>query len=758
MIVPLNPAITPGDFMLDQSGLMVLTRETKRLTYYRFDNSSWTRASINATATIKALGSSPLYAMGVTIDANTVRIVARLGSFLQNRFEAKYWHLSNPDSATLVIGQDNIAALDGGSDNRAQTIDTTDLTWKRLALVTYPAPGKIADLKNDTLITIHPGYNSALILWDAKSGKQISALPEIALQGATIEYAHILPTLTRFVFVALSNKTFILLDRVSSQYTQPVPFNDLEPGNDTPETLQFVEKNLIVPNEIPIVSWQIWKDTASHEPQKLQRSISDYVPQAFEELQTPQEKWYGYCLDDKDCLIPPANPTAHPRNVPEITYQPLNPSHRPSWIAWLLAILSLGSMFGVMLWRSGFGKKSLLKMPKNEREELSPETDIFDEEHRRFISDRDNRYFLAPNLISKPVFRLSVSILLGMIISLCVAVPYFFDDAYSTFLSWVIVLSLPVTAITWIAISWTYWNRYYLLRFGCITEGKWLHCATPQQSVAYAPNDEATYELSRHQWHRADYVPMIIYDPARPNFAIQYIGESSHALSQPGKYQDTPKSACTYDLSRLGIVLVLLVTTLFGTQFLYKSAFPNPLSTWKLNKIAQNLPNNTTYTLACLDACRSDDTTCHNQCHHRQLSLVLNHTRNTSDEDPDMTPAQFLDIQRQTVAKAREILSTDLSCQEKESQISELTLWPDELTSAFWRTYADLQTFEAAQLQPIYDGLKADTDYLRALCDYDGKCAHHPDDCHTPPICAGSVASLKLRICSFEHAIKLPTN
>jgi hypothetical protein len=413
-------------------------------------------------------------------------------------------------------------------------------------------------------------------------------------------------------------------------------------------------------------------------------------------------------------------------------------------------------MFGVMLWRRGFGKKSLLKLPKNDKEDLSSETDFFDEAHRRVISDRDNRYFLAPNLFANPLFRVLVSISLGLIVALLVAVPFFYDDTYSTFLSWVIVLALPVTAITWIAISWTYWNRYYLLRFGCITEGKWLNCATPKQSVAYAPNDETTYELSRHQWQRADYVPMIIYDPARPGFAIQYCGESRHALVPLGKLQETPKPACTYDIPRLAIVLAALTVTLVGTQMLYKVAFPNPLSTWSLNNIAHNLPENTTYTMACLEKCLTNDTVCHEQCHHRQLSLVLNNNHMTSDEDPIMTPAQFLDTQRQTVANAREILSANLSCREKEDQIAALKLWPDDLTTAFWRTYSNTDTFNAAQLYPIYEGLRTDTDYLESLCDNRGTCAHDPSNCHTPPTCAGSVTTLKVSVCSFQHAIHLP--
>ena len=33
--------------------------------------------------------------------------------------------------------------------------------------------------------------------------------------------------------------------------------------------------------------------------------------------------------------------------------------------------------------------------------------------------------------------------------------------------------------------------------------------------------------------------------------------------------------------------------------------------------------SNNTITIACLEECRKDDSKCHEQCHHRQLSLVL---------------------------------------------------------------------------------------------------------------------------------------
>ena len=128
----------------------------------------------------------------------------------------------------------------------------------------------------------------------------------------------------------------------------------------------------------------------------------------------------------------------------------------------------------------------------------------------------------------------------------------------------------------------------------------------------------------------------------------------------------------------------------------------------------------------------------------------------TSDEDPNMSPAQFLDTQRQTVAAARRILSSGTSCTEMESGIAALSLWPDGLTSSFWQIYRDESAFEAAKLSPIYEGLKEDTQYLRDLCDSEKKCAHNAENCHVPPVCPGSITTLKKRVCTFQNAIGMP--
>ena len=133
--VAFDRPLTRDDYRCDPNGIMVWDKSSKRLSYYVFSHRRWTRASINATASIRGIGTSNSYALGVTNDMNNVRIVARMGSFLQNRYEAKYWKLSNDPDVPLVVGELNTIALDGGSDNRAQVIDTSEMTWKRVALI-----------------------------------------------------------------------------------------------------------------------------------------------------------------------------------------------------------------------------------------------------------------------------------------------------------------------------------------------------------------------------------------------------------------------------------------------------------------------------------------------------------------------------------------------------------------------------------------------------------------------------------------------
>ncbi len=757
--VPVTLDLAPENYRIDMNGILLFNRNEKKLSYYRFLAQSWTTARINATAAIQGIGTGTMYSMGVTIDANTVRIVARLGGFLQNRFEAKYWRLPTSTDNAVAIGQDNIAALDGGSDNRVQTIDTTEVTWKRLALIEYPTPGRIAELKNDVLMTIHNTGNDTIILWNARTGQKIGSLPAAKLKAISfdsIKSAQSIEGMPRYKLITNAYDLFIIFDSVTGELTAPQPVEKMM-WSTLPRSIEFLPNAVAVQTtgEKSASEWNVFP--ADKNKPASHRSLSGYDIDKFEELQTPAEKWYGYCLSPEDCFLPSKVAPQQKRETPEIAVADPATFHKPTVLSWLITILSFFAMFGVMLWRHGFGRKSLLKVDNNDQDFLTP-TDIFDDKNRRYVSDRDNRLFLAPNFLTTPWFRVLISILAGLGVGIFVAVPYYFDDSPLTFLSWVVVLGMPVTAIVWIASSWQYWNRYYLLRFGCMTEGKWLNTAQTNPSIIYEPQPNKTYELSKRQWQKVDFVPMVLFDPARPSFALQYTGGCTHTLFPTGKLEATPSPACTFDICRLGIVIGLLAVATISTQLLFQVAYPNPLSAWGLERIASNVPENQTFATLCLQECSSSDKACHSQCHQRQLRLVLQEAGIELPFDPTMTTSEFLDKYRAEVAKTRSILyeQPELGCAERESQIAAINLWPQAISDAFWRTYSNVETFKAAGLGDIYMGLKKDADMLKQLCDSEGVCAQSGSDCSVPPTCPGTITSLKARVCAFQNALNIP--
>ncbi|MBQ9394717.1 MAG: hypothetical protein IJU23_04265, partial [Proteobacteria bacterium] len=762
-VVSLDPELTEGMYELDPNGLMLLNRPAKKLTYYRFNNHSWIPARINATASIHALGHGTKYAMAVTIDMNTVRVVARLGMFLQNRFEAKYWKLPSASDNITVIGQDDIAALDGGSDNRVQTFDITEMTWKRLALIDFSSPGRISELLNDELITIHPTDSAAINIWNARTGAKISSISAeklTALNFGPVKSVQSIPNLKRYKLITSQTEQFVIYDAANDTLSTPLPFVKV-PWSSLPEAIEILPEAMIVHSDSTAPGqWDIYPADASKAVEH--KSIESFkTPSSFGELQSAKEKWYGYCLNNDDCFTPAIDAPIQPRKSPSFVSQDAPPSHAPSPLSWILCALALFAMFAVMLWRHGFGRKSLLvATPVNDEDGLA-QTDIFDSKNRRYITDRDDRFFLAPHIFSRPIFRVLLSTLLGPAIGIAVAAPFFYDDTFLTFLSWVLVMGMPISAVTWIATSWTYWNRYYLLRFGSLTEGKWLNCAQTNPSIVYEPVAGKTYELSKRQWSRVDFVPMVLFDPARPNFAIQYTGIVTHTSEQHGDLKAPPKAACAFDAFRLAIVLFLLAGTLILTQFLFHHAYPNPLSAWKLASIARDVPPDTedlTFTTACLSECNEEDSACYAQCHQRQLRLILEEAGVAMEYDPITTSREFLDSYRQEIAKAREIAleHTELSCSEREEQLAAISLWPDEINNAFWRIYANSSTFDSAGLEEIYQAMTNDAHTLKALCDSDTSCAHSGKTCPEPPTCPGSITALKNRICALQNALVIP--
>lgn len=745
-IVSLDPPLQDGDYKLDDNGFLFFKRNLKKLSYFRFSDDSWTTARLNSSSSVQGIGGADDQAAALIQDYHTIRIFSRLGVYLKKRIEVKYWKLPNPLDKNIFLAQTGIAAVDGGANDRILTLDTSDYTWKRLAIIDLPSPGSMTELQNGILYTLHRDGENALIRWNAKTGNQIDAISSQKLQN--IDFGPIQRTVSigefqRYILLVNAHEQFVLYDFVTGELSSIYPFERV-PWSKLPKLLAFIDSGFVIQSPNSAI-WDFFPATSQGKRMRFDASTCTQT----DEIQTPQEKWYGYCLDVENCFIPTANPPEQRRAVPQVPVESGQQSHAPSIAAWLLTLFSLLSIFGVTLWRHGFGRKSQLQT-RNENDEVST-TDLFDAHNRRYISNRDYQMFLAPNRFATPHFRLILSATLGLGLGVLVAIPYFYDDVFSTFLSWVIVLGMPVSAITWIATSWTFWNRYYLLRFGAITEGKWLHNAQTNPSILYEPKLGLTFELNRRQWQRIDFVPMVLFDPAHPEFAVQYTGGCSHTVMPHGDIDAKPHPARSYDITRLCLVCAVLVGVIVGTQNLHHAAFPNPLSAWKMRLIEPE--NDQTFTTACLAQCQTDDVLCQSQCHRRQLRLVLEKAGIPLENDPKITAAQFLQTQLDVLEKSRQIiLDSKDSCDNRLSAIQNLAFWPDALSTAFWETYRHPATFELNGLAPIDAKIRKDVDLLRALCDEYGACAQIGASCPAPPACPGRISELKPAVCALQNA------
>ena len=587
--VEISPRLSEDGYRFDPNGLMVWDRASKRLSYYVFSQRRWTRASINATASIRGLGASQSFALGITNDMSTVRIVARMGNFLQNRYEAKYWKLPSDPDAPIAVGADSLIALDGGSDNRAQIIDASEMTWKRVALIGYPSPGTLADLSGGELVTLHRGATEAVIVWHARSGQKRAALMQADIDASglsEIVRVKTIAAMPRYKLLFDADGRYALFDSQAATLSKAVRTVS-SPWTDMPLNLILSGRSIVMPQGDDNQKWLICADEKG-----LNRAetfdVSGALSETPEELLTPKDKWYGYS-DGHSSYVPIDAETEQNRSNPEIRTAP-PVSHRPHGAAWGLALLAVLAMIGVMFWRNGRGMVS--KLPAHNAKETSALIiDIFDDKKRRMITDRDIKYFLEESFHSKRHVRILTSLIVAIGVSAAVALPYFRDDAPATFLSWVAVLSAPAFALVWTVMSWTYWNRRYLLRYGCIVEGKWLNCAKPNQSISYVPEAGKSFELSRNQWHRADYVPIVIFDPRRPEFAIQYTGESEHALTAlefESAAGEPPKGACCFDIARLAIVALVFAGIVCATQTMFHAAYPGTLSEWRLQETSKS--------------------------------------------------------------------------------------------------------------------------------------------------------------------------
>lgn len=799
--IPFERPLTRDDYRCDPNGVMVWDKAAKRLSYYVFAQRRWTRATINATASIRGIGESASFAFGVTNDMSTVRIVARMGSFLQNRYEAKYWKLSNDPMAPLAVGESNAIALDGGSDNRAQIIDTRDMTWRRIALISYPAPGRLAELSHGLLATIHPGAAEALIVWHARSGEKRAALSQNQLDDAglaEISRVETIDAMPRYKVVFDTQGKYALFDSELSTLSKAVPAT-LSPGEKLPQNFILASNAVVLPHGDKAGQWAIYTNSTGADGATV-FDVASSLQTPLANMLSPKDKWYGYS-DGSDVYAPRALGTVQNRENPAVNTIK-RPSHRPIWLAWCLGALSVLGIVGVMAWRNGWGKASKLSTD-NENGTNALIIDIFDKKKRRMITDRDIHYFIEENFYSKRYFRILLSSLSSLGISIIVALPYFRDDTFDTFVSWVLVLSAPVFAFIWILVSWTYWNRRYLLRYGRIVEGKWLNCAKPNQSIAYVPEAGKSFELSRNQWRRADYVPIVIFDPRRPNFAIQYTGESEHALTAlnlDSTVQDPPKGASCFDVFRLFVVLLVLVGVIVATQIMFHAAYPGSLSEWRLQETSKSrdfelvpatarvcdsdcaegettdgsaaencevsdlcrdvavdkdariaVPQET-FTVACLKLCRDGDEMCHEQCHTRQLLNILTKAGCKLDATLAMTPSEFLQARRESIALARKtIFDASLSCGERAQRISDIAMWSDDLYASFFSIYGDYASFHAARLEEISNQIAVDAEVFRRLCD--PSCAMDSRDCLEPPACPGGIERLKSAVCAFYDAI-----
>lgn len=794
--VAFDRPLTRDDYRCDPNGIMVWDKSSKRLSYYVFSHRRWTRASINATASIRGIGTSNSYALGVTNDMNNVRIVARMGSFLQNRYEAKYWKLSNDPDVPLVVGELNTIALDGGSDNRAQVIDTSEMTWKRVALISYPAPGHLAELSHGLLVTIHPDANDAIIVWHARSGEKRSVISktQISTSGlADVVRVETVDTLPRYKLVFDSEGNYALFDSALSTLSKAISAAS-SPWAKVPRNFIATANAIVMPQGDDDKQWAIYTDATSASGAK-RFDLNSALNAPLDNMLSAKDKWYGYS-DGHDAYTPPDVGAIQNRNNPTVNAID-RPSHRPNWLAWGLELLSILAMLGVMAWRNGWGKPSKLS-PESSNGTSALIIDIFDKKNRRMITDRDIHYFIEENFYSKLYFRVLSATILSLGIAVAVALPYFRDDTVATFVSWVLVLATPIFALIWILASWTYWNRRYLLRYGCIVEGKWLNCAKPNQSISYIPEAGKSFELTRNQWHRADYVPIVIFDPSRPNFAIQYTGESEHALlalNLESTVKEPPKNACSFDVFRLAAVLAVLVGGAVATQLLFHAAYPASLSEWRLQELSQayaivsddkndsaqvpcseeqnaDQPQSncnatqidkderrpivktpgTTFTMACLELCRDGDDMCQRQCHTRQLFNILKDAGYDFDGTISITPAEFLDQRRQAIAQARNVIfDTSISCSERAQRISNTPLWNDDLYVYFFGIYRDHDAFVAAQLGDIATQIVADSKVFSQLCD--NACVENSSHCIEPPACPDGIEKLKSAVCTFHSAI-----
>ena len=764
-----QPLKNRADFEIDDTGMLVIDRSSNRIAYYRFDTKSRSQAHLNATATVRGIGGSQTRAMGITSDLNIVRVVARMGNALQNRYEAKYWRVR--EDVPIILSSGETLILDGGEDNRSQSIDTSAMTWKRLALMEYRTPGRLADLTNDILTTIHDEGDNAIVRWNARTGQVLSTLQASSLNaiGGRERWPHIerftnIGNSARYALLELNRPTetnpdlaFVILDLSSMKLVpEGKVFQSKKTGKELPDSLHFNESGFSVADaQDDDITWYLFGERIES------KRLSEIPNTPASESLSASEKWYGYCYGENQCVRPALieeSVKQAQQNERDEAWQPeliATSNHQPPLLAWCVSIFSFLALIFVTAWRNGFFAKSQLvpKTSSNDDPFTSSTFEIFDQKNRRFVTDRDNHAFLSPGFPSQTWFRIILSIVVGLGVSLGVAYRFFNDDTMSVFFAWIGILAMPVTAAVWTISSWAYWNRRYLLRFGRFAEGEWLNCAKPNQSIAYTTDDGQTYELSRYQWKRVDFVPIVIYDPARPQFAVQYTGETSYALGEKKKRAEEKSASCSFDLARLSIMALILSGCIAATFCLFNRTYPNPLSIWELDRLSSD-PQ--TFITECLDKCTDGDA-CFKQCQNRQMRLVYEDAGFALKYDPDITPDQFLRNAHAAMTQTRSIMMEEgASCHAKSDAIQSVALMPESLSHAFWKIYGNADAYKLSHIETQHQEMLSDVQYFQALCDADGACARDAQNCPVVPQCSGSVTLLKTRLCNFARELKIP--
>ena len=762
-----QPLHSDAEYRLDETGMLVINRDKNWIHYYRFDTRTRVTAHLNATASVRGIGGSSTRAMGVTSDLNIVRIVARMGNVLQNRYEAKYWRVK--DDAPMILADGETLVLDGGDDNRSQSVDTSAMTWKRMAVMDYSSPGRLALLKGNVLTTCHEGGQYALIRWNVETGTPIARLPFSAFdalgdrsQWPRIERVTPVPTDEGYLVLELNRLTenqrelaFVVLD-VKTMKLVPegkVFYADAR-VQDLPSSIRLHDGGFSIADRMPAVEWYIFG-----EGNVRRQRLLDVPTSAAAEQLTAAEKWYGYCYEADQCIVPAkVRPNVEEGNE-EARVAAWKPSltqfqeHTPPVRAWIVALFSLLAMIMITVWRNGGFAKSALR-PDDVKEDPFSSTafEILDDKNRRFVTERDRMSFLTPSFLSQLWFRVLFSIAVGVGAATFTALRFFSDDVPSVFFAWLIILALPVISAVWVIISWSFWNRQYLFRFGRFVEGTWRNCAKPNQSIAYTADNHKTYELSRCQWKRVDFVPIIIYDPNRPSYCSQYTGAVAYALGEKLDHSETRNHACCLDIFRLGMMTLVLAICIASTQIFFKSTYPNPLSIKELNALSSD-PQ--TFLTSCLDACSED--MCFKQCQNRQMRLVYDEAGYALGTDPDITPDTFLKQSHETMTTATEIIEDPTTtCHEKAVRLQAVDMMPVGLSHAFWRVYGQKNMYDLSRIEEGHRFLLKDIGYFQSLCDADGACAREAQACPPPPQCTGSIVQLKQQVCDFARELKIP--